>query len=145
MVKLTKMINREVSDFLTRPRAFAAIIDEGRILMTKHVYPDGSFWTLPGGGLEEGETFEEAVIREVKEEVNLEVEVVDYLFTGQYSGGEERCFLVRPLNEKTPLLGYDPELGNQQTLSEVRWLSLESMKDDLHVSRVLESLKNTIS
>jgi 8-oxo-dGTP diphosphatase len=126
---------------LTRPRAFAAIIKENNILMTKHVYPDGKFWTLPGGGLEAGETFEDAVIREVKEEVNLDVEVVDYLFTGQYSGGEERCFLVRQLNDQEPMLGCDPEYGVDQTLCEVRWHSLESMKDDLHVSRVLEALK----
>lgn len=126
---------------MTRPRAFAAIIKDNYILMTKHVYPDGSFWTLPVGGLEAGETFEDAVIREVKEEVNLDVEVVDYLFTGQYSHGEERCFLVRPINDKDASLGYDPEVGEQQTLKEVKWHSLESMKDDLHVSRVLETLK----
>jgi 8-oxo-dGTP diphosphatase len=126
---------------LTRPRAFASIIKNNYILMTKHVYPDGSFWTLPGGGLEAGETYEEAVVREVKEEVNLDVEVVDYLFTGQYNRGEERCFLVRPLNDNEPSLGHDPELGDEQTLKEVKWHSLESMKDDLHVSKVLEALK----
>jgi 8-oxo-dGTP diphosphatase len=126
---------------LTRPRAFAAIINENNILMTKHVYPDGEFWTLPGGGLEADETFEDAVVREVKEEVNLDVEVVDYLFTGQYSGGEEQCFLVRQMNHQEPILGCDPEYGESQTLSEVRWHSLESMKDDLHVSKVLEALK----
>ena len=126
---------------LTRPRAFAAIIKDNYILMTKHVYPDGSFWTLPGGGLEADETFEDAVIREVREEVNLDVEVVEYLFTGQYSHGEERCFLVRPINDKEASLGYDPEVGEQQTLKEVKWHSLESMKDDLHVSRVLEAMK----
>ncbi|WP_226641375.1 NUDIX domain-containing protein [Mesobacillus subterraneus] len=126
---------------MTRPRAFAAIIKNNYILMTKHVYPDGSFWTLPGGGLEAGETFEEAVVREVKEEVNLDVEVVDYLFTGRYSRGEEQCFLVRTLNDKEASVGYDPELGNKQTLKEVKWHSLESMKDDLHVSKVLEALK----
>lgn len=126
---------------MTRPRAFAAIIKNNYILMTKHVYSDGSFWTLPGGGLEAGETFEDAVVREVKEEVNLVVEVVDYLFTGQYSRGEERCFLVRPLNDKEASVGYDPELGDRQTLKDVKWHSLESMKDDLHVSKVLEALQ----
>jgi 8-oxo-dGTP diphosphatase len=125
---------------LTRPRAFAAIIKNNYILMTKHVYPDGSFWTLPGGGLEAGETYEEAVIREVKEEVNLDVEVVDYLFTGRYSGGEERCFLVRPLNDKEASLGHDPELGDKQTLKEVKWHSHESVKDDLHVAKILEAM-----
>ncbi|WP_079508633.1 NUDIX domain-containing protein [Mesobacillus jeotgali] len=126
---------------MTRPRAFAAIIKNNYILMTKHVYPDGTFWTLPGGGLEGFESFEDGVVREVKEEVNLDVEVVEYLFTGEYSGGEERCFLVRQLDDKEPLLGCDPEYGDEQTLKEVRWHSLDSMKDDLHVSRVIEALK----
>lgn len=127
---------------MTRPRAFAAVISNDQILMTKHVYPDKTFWTLPGGGLEIGETFEEAVLREVKEEVNLDVEVVEYLFSSQYSGGEERCYLVRRLDDKAPLLGFDPELDyDYQTLSEVKWHSIESMKYDLHVSKVIEAMK----
>jgi 8-oxo-dGTP diphosphatase len=56
---------------MTRPRACAAIISNQQILMIKHVFPDQAFWTLPGGGLEDGKTFQEAVIREVREEVNL--------------------------------------------------------------------------
>ncbi|WP_423410203.1 hypothetical protein AABM38_09860 [Heyndrickxia sp. MSNUG] len=36
---------------MDRPRAFAAIIKDNLILMTKHIYPDKTFWTLPGGGL----------------------------------------------------------------------------------------------
>lgn len=127
---------------MSRPRAFAAIIKNDQILMTKHNYPDKTFWTLPGGGLEAGETFEEAVIREVKEEVNLNVEVVYFLFSRQYSGGEERCYLVRLLDELYPLLGYDPEFPeNEQTLAEVKWFSLYEMKNDLHVSKVIETMK----
>ncbi|MEH7445001.1 NUDIX domain-containing protein [Bacillus sp. JJ1122] len=130
---------------MDRPRAFAAIIKDDLILMTKHIYPDKTFWTLPGGGLEEGESFENAVIREVKEEVNLDVEVVCFLFTRQYSGGEERCYLVRPIDDKTPQLGYDPEFNeNEQTLTEVKWLPIEGMKKDLHVSRVIEAMKITL-
>lgn len=125
---------------MTRPRAFAAIIKNNHILMVKENYPDGSFWTLPGGGLEEGESFEDAVIREVKEEVNLDVKVVKYLFSGRYSRGEERCFLVSLMNDQEPSLGFDPEAGDKQTLSAVKWHSIESMKNDLHVSRVVKAL-----
>lgn len=127
---------------MNRPRAFAAIIKDHHILMTKHIYPDKTFWTLPGGGLEDGESFEEAVIREVKEEVNLDVEVLSFLFSGNYSGGEERCYLACPLDDRSPVLGYDPEFeAAQQTLSEVKWFPIELVKDDLHVSRVIEAMK----
>jgi len=44
---------------------------ENKILM---VHNKGSGWSLPGGAVEEGETLEQAVIREVKEETNLTIE-----------------------------------------------------------------------
>jgi len=48
---------------------------------------------------------------------------------------------MRPLNDKEASLGHDPELGDKQTLKEVKWHSLESVKDDLHVAKVLEAMK----
>lgn len=52
--------------------------DEGKILMVKrvdgddHLFP--GMWGLPGGHIDEGETPLQAVIREVKEEINLDIE-----------------------------------------------------------------------
>lgn len=130
---------------LDRPRALAAILKDDSILMVHEKYPHKSFWTLPGGGLEEGESFEAAAIREVSEEVNLQVEVVRFLFEGQYDGGIERCFLVKITGEDEPLLGYDPELSlDKQNLSEVKWQPIKEMKDDRHVSKVIESLNLVI-
>jgi nucleoside triphosphatase len=61
------------------PTVGALIVNrEGKILLAKS-HKWFSKYTLPGGHIEVGETMEEAAKREVKEEVGLEVEVVEFL------------------------------------------------------------------
>ena len=61
--------------------AVGAIIEDnkGRILLVKHVPARGGFWQgkwiCPGGKLEEGETIEEGIKREIKEETSLDIEL----------------------------------------------------------------------
>jgi 8-oxo-dGTP diphosphatase len=52
---------------------FALIFDAGRVLLGHR--RDIDWWNLPGGGMEAGETVDEALCREVREETGLEVEV----------------------------------------------------------------------
>ncbi|WNB90861.1 NUDIX domain-containing protein [Bacillus sp. NEB1478] len=126
----------------SRPRAFAAILKDDTILMVREVNKTNDFWTLPGGGLEFGETFEKAVVREVREEVNLDVKVVKYLFSRNYEHGIEKCYLVEVTeDDREPSLGFDPEFPlNEQNLSEVKWQSIKNMKNDLHVSEVIRAM-----
>lgn len=57
-------------------------------------------WGLPGGGIEPGETLEEALRREVREEVGLELQEVEPLFftdgtyVKSFPGGERRSFYM---------------------------------------------------
>ena len=59
-----------------------AVIEDGagRILLVKHIPERGGFWQgkwiCPGGALELGETIEEGIKREVKEETQLEIELI---------------------------------------------------------------------
>lgn len=60
--------------------AAAVIFDEqNRIFIVKLTYQRFHPWGLPGGGLEYGESAEEAVIREVWEETGLTVKIEKYL------------------------------------------------------------------
>ncbi len=62
-----------------------AVIEDkgGRILLVKHVPERGGFWQgkwiCPGGELELGETIEEGIKREVREETQLEIELISPL------------------------------------------------------------------
>lgn len=61
--------------------AGAVITDSrGRVLLLKHRFRPGSGWGMPGGFMEEGEQPEEALRRELSEEVGLKLENVQ-LFT----------------------------------------------------------------
>ncbi len=67
-----------------------AIRDEaGRFLLVRHNYRPG--WYLPGGGVRKWESFEDAAIREAREEAAVEVTALDGLF-GLYSNfTAEKC------------------------------------------------------
>ena len=53
-------------------RAYVAFEHDGKILVLKNVLGRGT-WHLPGGGCKKGESFEEAALREVREEVGVQV------------------------------------------------------------------------
>ena len=60
-----------------KPRVGLGIIiqnDEGQILVMKREGKHAPYWSIPGGSLELGETFEEGAKRELKEELDIDIE-----------------------------------------------------------------------
>ena len=56
-------------------RVRGILIDNGIITLIKRIKDSGTYCCFPGGGVEEGESLEEALIREMKEELGVEVKV----------------------------------------------------------------------
>ncbi len=56
-----------------RIRVQAVLINEGKLLLVKHVKNGKEYWVLPGGGVEYRETVIESLKRELKEELNIDL------------------------------------------------------------------------
>lgn len=64
----------------------AVIFDtEGRVLLVKLTYQRHHPWGLPGGSLDYGETPEDAVLREVREETGWRIAIDDFLFVKSWT------------------------------------------------------------
>jgi 8-oxo-dGTP diphosphatase len=119
-------------------RVCAAIVRDAAILMVRHAHDGRDYWTLPGGGVQPGETPEQAVIRELDEECCVVGTVGARLYEVDARDGTEVCFSVEIPSGATPQLGCDPELPRDaQLLIEVAWRPLAEVADDVQVSRLL--------
>lgn len=68
----------------------AIIESNGKILLMKRNHkPFNQFWGIPGGHIDKGETAEQAVIREVKEETNLDFEPKFFVEAEEYFEEED--------------------------------------------------------
>ena len=129
---------------MNRPRACAAILNDDKILMVCHQTSPRTYWTFPGRAVETGETFEQAAVREVKEETGLKVKAVRLLFEEEYEFGISYCFLAELTGDNVELtLKYLPEeksVFSGTILLSAEWHLIKDKKDDIQVSKVISIL-----
>jgi 8-oxo-dGTP diphosphatase len=67
------------------PRVYGILLDQEKRVLVSDEFIRGSYYTkFPGGGLEFGEGTRDCLKREFKEEMNLEVQVTDHLYTTDF-------------------------------------------------------------
>jgi 8-oxo-dGTP diphosphatase len=102
----------------------AAIIRDGKVLIVRRARPPAyGVFTLPGGGVEVGETLHQAIIREVMEETALAIEPLGLAgyreaIARDAEGKVERHFLILPFAAR--FIG--GEIALNEELAEARWL-----------------------
>ncbi|MGE5555461.1 MAG: NUDIX hydrolase [Methanocella sp.] len=97
--------------------------DNKILLIKRNTRPFVGYWALPGGRMDPGETIEQTVIREVKEETGLDTKIIDrigeYVEKGVRDGIEYEyyptCFVVQPIGGE--LKKQDSEIQQMQLFS----------------------------
>ena len=123
--------------------------DKGRVLLGKRnkaakrgaiKLRDDWDWTLPGGGLEYGEEFEEGAIREVKEETDLDIKEPKQICT--YNDRDDLAHWITIGMRATNWSG-KLKTGEPHKHSEWRWFELDKLPDNIFFpsAKILEALK----
>ena len=111
-----------MTDFPTRRVAAAIIINNGRLLATQRghgTYKD--CWEFPGGKLEAGETSEKALVREIREELDCDIEIRGFLMTVEHDYPDFHLIM------DCYLCGVDPETLRFVEHEDARWLGYEDL------------------
>lgn len=92
-------------------RSSAVIVDNGKVLVIHRVKEGREYCILPGGSMEDGESGEETLVRELKEEASIDVGIIKKLgeVYNEFDGRTHRLFLCRIIGGTVRLGG--EELG----------------------------------
>ena len=101
------------------------------------------YYSLPGGGLEEGETLEESVIREVKDELSVDVKVLGYVGSSEDDKSIQHYFHAEIINGTPKLGGEELERLSDENYYEVAYLDLDNL-DDYNI-REKDKIRNAIN
>ena len=127
-----------------RPRIRVAgiLIEDNKILLIQHHKNDKKYWLIPGGGNACGETTKEALIREYKEETNMDIEVDEFLFFSETISPDKKrhvlnlFYKIHRNNKNDSII----KLGEEAVLTDLKFVT----KEELETMTIYPNIKENL-
>ena len=127
-----------------RPRIRVAgiLIEDNKILLIQHHKNDKKYWLIPGGGNDWGETTKEALIREYKEETNMDIEVDEFLFFSETISPDKKrhvlnlFYKIHRNNKNDSII----KLGEEAVLTDLKFVTKEELETMIIYPNIKENL-----
>ncbi|MCY6960012.1 NUDIX domain-containing protein [Clostridium brassicae] len=113
----------------------AVIINENKeiLLLLREKSPELGCWSIPGGKVEMFETVEDAIKREVKEELDVEVEIIKLITVTNHIIWQEKAHWVAP-TFLTKVVSGQVKNVEPEKHKEVRWFSIDELPNNITIT-----------
>ena len=130
-----------------RKSSRAIIIKDGKMLTMFRRKINGEeikeYYVIPGGGLEDNETLEQNVIRELKEEMSVDIKILGYLGNMQDEKNSQYYFHCEITNGEPKLGGEELDRMTKENYYEPRWIELSEINNiNILGTQFIEKAKN---
>jgi 8-oxo-dGTP diphosphatase len=109
---------------MSQNRAGVIIINGSKILLMYRKKNDSEYYCIPGGHIDQGETPEQAAVREIKEETTLDVVLSEFLIEIENQRRKEFYFFSESSSGKTKLSGEEAERNSPENVYKLEWVLL---------------------
>ncbi len=109
-------------------RVAGVIIKNNKILLMRRIRDGQEYFVFPGGGVEEDESIEIAITREIKEELSIDAKIDKLLFEIENQGRREYYYLVKEFSGQPKLGGEEKQRMNQDNQYYLVWMDLDKIR-----------------
>ncbi|MDJ0572861.1 MAG: NUDIX domain-containing protein [Pleurocapsa sp. MO_192.B19] len=109
----------------------AVLIEEKQILLLQRLkQPEAGHWSIPGGAVEFGETIEDALKRELKEELSINVEIVSLLGVTNHILPQSEAHWVSPVF-LVKIVSGNPRNVEENKHKALRWFKIKQLPESI--------------
>ena len=124
-------------------RVTGILIENNEILLVKQKLNDKRDWSLPGGKLERGETIQQGIIREMKEETGLDTEVDSLLYLCDVSSsGNSLLHISFLLRRVGGTISLPTNEFDENPINDVKFVSILNLVDYGFSNKFIDLIKN---